>query len=51
MINSKDIEFIFTKIRKTQCLSNLRYKNINFRINAIIISNLTIISYLIYEKK
>jgi hypothetical protein len=48
-MNSKDIEFIFTKIRKNRILTNLKYKNLNFRINILEISNISIISYLLYK--
>jgi hypothetical protein len=50
MVNVKeDIIYIFTKIRKNNILSNLRYRNINFRINTLIFTNLSIISYLLYK--
>lgn len=50
MMNSKDFEFILTKIRRNKIFNQLRYKNLNFRINILELSNLSIISYLIYNQ-
>ena len=50
MMNSKDFEFILTKIRHNKIFNQLRYKNLIFRINILEFSNLSIISYLIYKQ-
>jgi|LauGreDrversion4_2_1035121.scaffolds.fasta_scaffold1001672_2 hypothetical protein len=46
----KEFENILMKIEYNKVLSNLRYKNINFRINSLIITNLSIITYLLYKQ-
>jgi hypothetical protein len=46
----KDFKFIIKKIKYNKVISNLRYKNINFCINCLIFSNVSIISYLLYKK-
>jgi hypothetical protein len=46
----KEFENILMKIEYNKVLSNLRYKNIKFRINSLIITNLSIITYLLYKQ-
>jgi hypothetical protein len=46
----KEFENILMKIEYNKVLSNLRYKKINFRINSLIITNLSIITYLLYKQ-
>ena len=46
----KEFENILMKIEYNKILSNLRYKKINFRINSLIITNISIITYLLYKQ-
>jgi hypothetical protein len=46
----KEFENILMKIEYNKVLSNLRSKNINFRINSLIITNISIITYLLYKQ-